>query len=498
MARDVWGNTSIWGPGKPNKPKKPKKAKPTPPNARNPMAKYAGGKKDDKKKTPNVRGVYPRAYTPIGIDGRPLDFTPVEPDRGFSGIARNRPSRIPDGHWERMERLKKKHQKAQRDKNRNRGRGGSGGGSGSGGSGGGGGGGGGGGSQPPRTTPTPGRPTTPAPEVADFDIASLFAPARKAIENQRVDIQQRRDASMKAWNDFNAWAEQKRAESAGLITSANAEQARLVNENRAAADARIADLVGAARGRGEGAAVAGGDLAAATGADALAQSQAALGKGEQANADWTELQGRLANQDIQTRQQINNALQAEGHRNVELGASKAFTQNDKDLASLENTIAAAKLDQYNRDRSYELDKTAAEWLRTYQQKGLDLQGRQLDASIANQEAQSLLAQMQARNATITANNATLQQGAKNNEKAREMLQQLAEGFNDLNPHEQGQLMQSAAKQLYSLYKGVLSKHDAQLLMGAVFGPRFNNRAKNGYDANRGKRSAVHDFVKIWK
>lgn len=489
MARDVWGNKSIWGPGK---PKATKKSGQKPVN--NPMAKYAGYKKSAKKKTPKVKGVYPKAFTPIGMTGKPLKFVPKDPRTGASGQKDRRLSQVPDGYYARMRKLKAARDKARDAKKATpSGRSGSGsGGSGGGRSGGGGGGGRSGGSK--KTKPQKPAPSTP--QEPEFDINALFDPARKAIANQRVDIQQRKDASQKAWNDFHRWAEQKRAESAALVTSTNETQTKLANENRAAADARIAELVNGARGGTpqQGGAVAGGDLAAATGADALAQSQATLSTGQQASADWAATQGKIADQQMADRQAINNALAAEGTRNVELGAAQAFARNDKDLADLENTIAAAKLDQYNRDRAYELDKQAAEWLRTYQQKGLDLQGRQLDAEIEAGKASAAKALWDQQFEQLKYANEQARKTGDTLVDARKMLVDIAGDFENMGAHEQGQVMQEVGRALRAQYGGILTPEDASRLMASVFGRRYSNAKYNGAD---GGRSAIKDFTSIW-
>ena len=231
------------------------------------------------------------------------------------------------------------------------------------------------------------KPAAPGgPNPDDKMWAETFDPARRELQRQQDLLNQQKAASQSAWDSYNKWAEDKRAQSAGLLTSSQQASQKAYSDQRAASDKAIAGYVDAARG-GTGAPPQGADMAQATGAGAFAESQAALSKGDQAQAQWKTANDAIAQQQMQDRQGIQQAMATQGSNDINASFSKAAAALAAKRGELESSIGQAKLDKFYKDRQYGLDRETLDWTKSLQGAQLGEQARQFNVGTALKQKQ---------------------------------------------------------------------------------------------------------------
>lgn len=369
---------------------------------------------------------------------------------------------------------------------------------------GGGGGGAAGGGKPAKTKPskpaeTGSKPAAPAAPGAPTDDNKfwndLFDPARREIERQQALLDSQKAASQTAWDSYNKWAEAKRAESAGLLTSSQKAAQDSYNAQRTETERRITGYVDAARG-GTGAPPQGGDLAQATGSGALAEQQAALARVGQSNSAWQAANDKIAQQQMLDQQSIQQARATEGTGSINSAYAKAAAALAQNRGALESKVGEAKLDRFYRDRQYGLDRETLDWTKSLQGQQLDVQKGQLalenrkltvqekikagEMTLAQARAQ-LDAQYKAgtltlkdRNAKISAAKAANAQYNTTNKNALGIAKRIRDGLGDftgMDTNEQGEKMRQTAAEFMAagIPLAITKKH-----MAAIFGGRWSN------------------------
>ena len=350
---------------------------------------------------------------------------------------------------------------------------------------------------PPDSTPaTPSSQPIGAPNVAlsntldataDKFFNDLYNPARREIERQRQYLDTQKAASQTAWNKFNEWNEAKRAEAAGVMSTQQAENAKVLAASRQQADENIRAMVEQARGS-----LGGSDFGAATGADVTASGAADQAAAGAAAAESQSAIDKINAQRILDDQRVNQALSAGATADINASFNKASEALAQRNAALEANIAQAKLDRFYKDRQYTLDTAAANWLMQKQGYQLGQSDRQIKAAEDAAAARGAAAGVDAaaeRNKLVTASH----------KQALEWLPSVVtkygkENFTELPTHEQGQAMQDMAKALKASYGNTITEQEAQRIMASIFSQRFSNPALNGA---KGGRSAIVDFRRVW-
>lgn len=342
-------------------------------------------------------------------------------------------------------------------------------------------------SKPQKATPSTPGPQTTDPTSDDSYWKDLFGPAQREIERQRTLLDQQKAASQAAWDSYAKWAEDKRAEAAGLLTTSQADQQKAYDASRQQSDANIKGYIDAARG---GMSQQGADLAQATGSGVLNDRAASISAAGQNNAGYNATMAKIANQRVADQQQINQALATAGRNDIEANYMKGNNALVSKAADLQNTMAQAKLDKYYKDRQYELDKKAAEFLQKYRTDSLTatVQNNNVRNQLAadQQAATQAWRNWQAQLATVKENNRNENTSGDRVAKANKFATDLSAGWRDMNTHEQGQVMQTVARNLRASYPQLTEKQ-ARQIMSAQFGGRF-----------KGQKNAIRDFVQIWR
>jgi len=345
-------------------------------------------------------------------------------------------------------------------------------------------------------------PSTPSPQpigapsvtmsntldkTADKFFNDLYNPARREIERQRQQLDTQKAASQSAWDKFNQWNESKRAEAAGIMSTQQAENTAALAASRQQADENIKAMVQQARGS-----IGGSDFGAATGAEVTASNaadQAAVGA---ASAEGQSAIDKINAQRMADEQRVNAALASGTTADINAAYTKAAESLAQRNAALEAAISQSKLDRFYKDRQYGLDTAAMNWLMQKQGYQLGQTDRQIQAAEDTAAARGAAAGVEAaaeRNKIVT----------ESHQQALEWLPDVVSKygkptFNELPTHEQGQAMMDMAKALKASYGNTITAQEAQTIMAATFGPRFNNPELNG--AKSGK-SAIKDFQRIW-
>jgi hypothetical protein len=386
--------------------------------------------------------------------------------------------------------------------------GGSGGSGGSGGGGGGGAGGGGGGAagRGPKRTPKKPSKASKAPQLAapgppgeDPDKKmweELFGPARREIERQKSLLEQKKAADTAAWDKYNTWAEDQRAKTAGLLTTAQKDQATAYSASKAASDANIKGYVDAARG-GSGAPPLGGDMAQATGANVTAEQAAATQASQGMRGDYNTTMAAIANQRVADQANINKAVAQEGTANLTGQYTKASNALASKAADIETAFQQAKLDKVYRDRQYGLDRETLDWTKSLQGGQLALEQQkvllsaqaselkaQMDANefnsqqrqqtIQNALAAQRISQDDARllQSTVTAGNTQSNTNIGRGQKLLDWVDKTYPDFGDgMDTHKQGQAI---IKSIARARAQGLSASLAWQTLEAAFGSRFTH------------------------
>jgi hypothetical protein len=207
--------------------------------------------------------------------------------------------------------------------------------------------------------------------------AATFDPARREIKRQQDLLGSQKEASTAAWDSYNKWAEEKRSTAAGLLTTSQTAMATDAAARKAASEKTIAGFIDAARG-GAGAPPQGADMAQATGSGAMAQSQAALATGQQANTDYRTALDKVNAQQLLDQQAIQKASATQGSSDITAAFAKASAALASKSNELESQFGQAKVDKFYKDRQYGLDRETLDWTKSLQGKQLDLTGKQLD------------------------------------------------------------------------------------------------------------------------
>ena len=323
--------------------------------------------------------------------------------------------------------------------------------------------------------------------TADKFFNDLYNPARREIERQRQYLDTQKAASQTAWSKFNEWNEAKRAEAAGVMSTQQTENAKVLAASRQQADENIRAMVEQARGS-----LGGSDFGAATGADVTASGAADQAAAGAAAAESQSAIDKINAQRILDDQRVNQALAAGATADINASFNKASEALAQRNAALEANISQAKLDRFYRDRQYGLDTAAANWLMQKQGYQLGQADRQIQAAEDTAAARGAAAGVDAaaeRNKLVTASH----------QQALEWLPSVVtkygkENFTELATHEQGQAMQDMAKALKASYGNTITEQEAQRIMASIFSQRFSNSALNGA---KGGRSAIVDFQRVW-
>jgi len=380
-------------------------------------------------------------------------------------------------------------------------------GAGSGGSGGGAGGGGGGagGSTPPRST-GPQASTAPSAAAAAADDSKfwddVFGPAQREIERQRNLMLEQKKQSQAAWDSYGKWAEDKRAQTAGLLTTSQQEQQKAYDTARQQSDQQIKSYVDMARG-GTGAPPQGGDIAQATGTNVLADKAAANNAIGMVNADFLKSDAARMQQYMADQQGVNNAFVKGTMLEQDYAWGKASEALARKAADVEQAKGTAKLDKFYRDRQFGLDRETLDWTKSLQggqlaleqQKvALSAQGQALKAQIDAQKlnaqerqraidnalAERRISQDDARIMQATVN-AGATQGNKNVERAAKFMTWVTDTypeFDGSDTRRQGHMIANAIKRARALG---LPLDLARQSVSAAFGPRADH----------------HTVTKIW-
>ena len=356
-------------------------------------------------------------------------------------------------------------------------------------------------SKTPKTAASTPKPADPAAAAVTDDKmwADTFDPARRELQRQQDLLGQQKAASQSAWDSYNKWAEDKRKESAGLMTSSQSAAQTSFNNQRTASDRAIAGYIDAARG-GTGAPAQGGDLAQATGSGAFAAQQAALGGVNQTQSDWQSAIDKVNNQRIADQQGIQQAMATQGSNDINASFAKASAALAAKRGELESSIGQAKLDKFYKDRQYGLDKDTLDWTKSLQGTQLaeqtrqfnvttDLKNKQLSvqqqiaagqlsfrqaqAAIDNQFKAGKLT-VQQRNSQISAAKAgatSFNNTTKNALKVVGDTKKIQADFKDVDPNAQGEYMRQGAAALMAagVPLSMAMKH-----MASMYGGRWSN------------------------
>ena len=237
---------------------------------------------------------------------------------------------------------------------------------------------------PPQTTP-PGGAAGAGASTEDPDKKmweELFGPARREIERQKSLLEQKKTADTSAWDSYNKWAEDQRAKTAGLLTTAQKDQQTAFSASKAASDASIQQFISAARGGTENA-PQGSELSRASGLDTMASTAAASSSAANQQSYYQQASAALQNKQIEDQASLNKAIAERGQSDLTAQYTKASNSLASKGADVETAYQQAKLDKFYKDRQYGLDRETLDWTKS-------LQGAQLELS---REAQILKAQI---------------------------------------------------------------------------------------------------------
>lgn len=214
----------------------------------------------------------------------------------------------------------------------------------------------------------------------------LFGPARREIERQKSLLEQKKGADSAAWDSYNKWAEDQRAKTAGLLTTAQADQQKAYSVNKAASDQNIQNFIDAARG-GAGAAPQGGDLAQATGMEAMAGQAAANQSAQSMQGDYNTTMAAISNKRVEDTALLNKAIAQRGTSDLTGQYTKASNALASKSADIETSFQQAKMDKFYKDRQYGLDRETLDWTKSIQGAQLELsrEGQILKAQIDSQQ-----------------------------------------------------------------------------------------------------------------
>jgi hypothetical protein len=345
------------------------------------------------------------------------------------------------------------------------------------------------------TTPTtpgatgPAEDPYPAPKWDD-----IYGPAQREIERQRAAATAGQAGETAMWNNFNTWASDKIAAQQGLSTSANTAIAGQLDAARQDSMNKIQGYIGNAVGTGG---AVGTDLSNATGATALAQSQAALGAASTADQQYQAAMAASAADKFGTQTRALGAQSSQNLNNVGMQYGAYRGQIDKSALGLDQELAKAK-SQYNTDRTmfmetkrkadrqYGLDQMAAAFLN---------QNKATQTAIAQQNANTRAKSAEWQHADRVAANATAQAKAAaakatksgtaadkaKAEKAKQRAKDLKSAagtvakaltptFQTDAPDVQGNVLKGIASQIHATYPNMAAQ-DGFRLISAVFGTR---------------------------
>lgn len=324
-------------------------------------------------------------------------------------------------------------------------------------------------------------------KTADKFFNDLYNPARREIERQRQQLDTQKAASQSAWNKFNEWNEAKRAEAAGIMSTQQAENAKVLAASRQQADDNIKAMVAQARGS-----IGGSDFGAATGAEVTASNAADQAAQGASTAEAQSAIDKINAQRIADDQRVNQALASGTTADINAAYTKASEALAQRNAALEAAISQSKLDRFYKDRQYGLDTAAMNWLMQKQGYQLGQTDRQIKAAEDTAAARVASAGV---DAAADRNKIVNESHLQAIEWLPSVVSKYGSGeFNGLGSHEQGQAMMDMAKSLKASYGNTITAQEAQTIMAAVFGPRFSSPAQNGA---KGGKSAIQDFLRIW-
>jgi hypothetical protein len=460
------------------------------------------------KKTPPKLGMPPKgtgfqgkAFKPVGLPGVPITWKMDDGRKPVGGPYGKKPKA-------KKTPVKKKRPVAGPPSPRGgsgSGSGGGGGGSGSGSGGGGGGGGsaGKGASTKGTTASTKGTTAAAAGPAVDPDKKlwdDLFGPAQREIERQRSLLDMKKKETETAWQSFNTWAEQKRADAATSAASSDKTMQDSYNAARLQTEDKIKGYIDQARG-GTGTPPQGGDLALATGSGALAESQASLAQIGQSNSAWAAENARITQERIKADQGINQATSQQGFSDITSSYNKGNEALSSKAADLSYQQGQAKLDKFYKDRQYGLDKDAADFLKQFKKEELatneKVAGAQGAAEAAKAQAEAAKVAWDQQFRLLQEQNKSEKIAGGRTKDAGTYARELAGDWKSLGPHDAGQSIITIAQALRASYPQ-LTKNQAKQVIASIYGARFTSRAQNGYAASKGKKSAVKDFDRIWK
>ena len=279
-------------------------------------------------------------------------------------------------------------------------------------------------------------------EQVKIDWEKMYAPARKQIDNMRAEVARRRKVDEDNWTAYKTWAEGMATKTAAALKANNdATNAAVKATNTSAMESINKHVEQARAAMGES-----GSLGAATGAASMSADAAA-------SAAQGATEGALIGDAQKSYDALATAANSMDQYNVAMAKAtydnahnQALYGIDTKSTEIDQAIAAAKLDKFYKDRQYNLDLEAAEWLRGYRDRSLDASIAQADRTADIQEAAN---DARAADTAQRASDSAEQQVERAAKMIREKMS--SANYNEADGQSSGEFMKDMAADIVATY-----------------------------------------------